>query len=213
MVSNKLKLIALLLLCAAGAGAQSFSFSDLIGQGGKDIKNMQAQLTALIALEKSTRQCYAMLKGEWSLIANWKNGELSLHQGYYTSLTRVNPEVKASTDLNSVQTEQQSIVSQFSSIQNLPGLSANEQNYVQAVNQAVLAELNKNLSDLQSVTTSGKLIMSDDERIQRVRRLTTAIKEAYLFTCNFCHNVKVLAAQRSQENNEVQTFNNVYENH
>jgi hypothetical protein len=213
--SKKLKGLCLLLcaLCFQHVKAQSFSFSDLFGQGGKNIRNMQAQIAALIALENSTRQCYNMLHSEWSAIGNFKNGEFTLHQGYYTSLNQVNPQVKSSTDINSVQGEQQSIVSQFKAISSLSGLSPGEQAYVKTAQQNLLADLNKNLDDLSAVLADGKLAMSDDERIRRVRQLTAAIKEEYLFTCHFCGQVRLLAITRNQDANDAQTLNNLYGNH
>jgi hypothetical protein len=207
------KLFLLLWLCGAGICAQAQTFAEWFSQGKTQIKYLQQQIVALIALENSTKQCYNMLHAEWSAIGNFKNGEFTLHQGYYTSLTQVNPQVKASTDVNSVQGEQQSIISQFNTIKNLSGLSADEQTYVAAVQQNLLTELNKNLDDLQTVLTGGKLTMSDDDRIKRIHELTNAIKEQYLFACNFCGQVRLLAIQHNQDNNEGHTLNNLYENH
>jgi len=201
----------LLALCFQPVKAQTFA--EWFSQGKTQIKYLQQQIAALIALENSTKQCYNMLHSEWSAIGNFKNGEFTLHQGYYTSLTQVNPQVKSSTDVNSVQGEQQSIVSQFNAISNLTGLSPDEQAYAKTVQQNLLADLNKNLDDLGSVLADGKLTMSDDERIQRIRQLTAAIKEEYLFTCHFCGQVWLLAITRNQDANDAQTLNNLYGNH
>src|ERR1700761_4767761 len=156
MESNKLKgkrlkakgLVCafLLLLSAPATYAQSFSFSDLFGQGKKEIKNTEQQLSALIAFESSVRQGYNMLHNEWSSIANWKNGEFGLHQTYYTSLSQVNPIVKNATDLTTMQSEQQSIISQFNSISSVSGLTVNEQTYIGSVQQNVLSQCSRDMT-------------------------------------------------------------------
>jgi hypothetical protein len=167
-------------------------------------------LSALIAFESQLRQGYNMLKNEWGAIANFKDGELGLHQTYYTSLSNVNPVVKSSTDITTITAEQQSISSQLTSISSLTGLTSSEQTYIQAVAQNVITECSKDLTDLQNVLTPGTLVMTDDERIQRINKLTAAIKDKYMFTCSFCNQVKLLAAQRSQGNNEIQTLSQYY---
>jgi len=109
-----------------------------------------------------------------------------------------------------MQSEQQSIISQFNSISNVNGLTASEQTYIGNVQQNVLSQCSRDMTDLQNVLTLGNLVMSDDERIQRINKLAAAIKDKYLFTCHFTAQVKLLAASRTQDNNEVQTLNQLY---
>lgn len=214
MESIKLKTICavscLLVLIATEGKAQSFSFSDLFGQGSKELKNMLQQIAALNAFETSVRQGYNMLHSEWSAIGNWKNGEFNLHQSYYTSLSNVNHVVKNSTDLASIQSQQQSIISQLNSINNVQGLSANEQSYVNAVAQNVISQCNNDLEELQKVLNPGQLTLSDDERIKRISQLTRRLQDKYLFTCNFTAQVKLLALSRIQENDQLQTERGLY---
>lgn len=199
--------------CFQPAKAQSFSFSDLFGQGAKDIKNMEAQIAALNAFETSVRQGYNMLHSEWTAIGNWKNGEFNLHQSYYTSLSNVNPVVKSSINMPTVQSQQQSIIAQLNSITNVNGLTPNEQSYVGAVSQNIISQCNTDLAELQKVMSNGQLTMSDDERIQRINQLSADIQDKYLFTCHFTTQVKLLAANRLQESNEVQAERSLYDIH
>jgi hypothetical protein len=197
-------------LCFQPVKAQSFSFSDLFGQGEKDIKNMEAQIAALNAFETSVRQGYNMLHSEWTAIGNWKNDEFNLHQSYYTSLSTVSPVVKDSVNLSTIQSEQQSIISQFNGANYVNGLTANEQSYVNDVAQSVITQCNSDLDELQKVLTSGTLQMSDDERIKRINQLTTSIQDKYLFTCHFTAQVKLLALSRTQETDQIQTERSIY---
>jgi hypothetical protein len=214
--AERLKLKAFCVMFCFGLCAFSFqpakaqTFAEWFSQGKTQIKYLEQQIAALNAFESQVRQGYQMLKNEWGAIANFKDGELGLHQTYYTSLSNVNPAVKNSTDITTITAEQQSISSQLSNIAGLNGLMPSEQTYIQAVAQNVISECAKDLTDLQTVLTPGQLVMSDDERIQRISKLTTAIKDKYVFTCNFCNQVKILAAQRSQGNNEIQTERSLY---
>jgi len=190
--------------------AQSFSFSDLFGQGEKDLKNMEAQIAALNAFEASIRQGYNMLHSEWTAIGNWKNGEFNLHQSYYTSLSRVNPVVKNSIDRGAVQSQQQSIISQLNSIANVNGLTVSEQRYINIVAQNVISQCNTDLDELQKVLAPGQLQMSDDERIKRINRLAASIQNKYLFTCHFTEQVRLLVLSRAQDNDQIQTERGLY---
>ncbi len=212
MELNKVKAflcgIALLLLSVTASHAQTFA--EWFSQKKTQIKYLTEQIAALNACETSLKQGYNMMKSEWGAIGNFKNGEFGLHQDYYNSLSQVNPQVKNSTDLPTIQAEQQSIIGQFSALQHLPGLSTSEQTYIGLVQQNIINQCAKDLTDLQAVLTSGNLVMTDDERIKRINQLTSAIKDKYLFTCSFSSQVRLLAIQRNQDNQSIQTLNQLY---
>jgi hypothetical protein len=190
--------------------AKAQTFAEWFSQKKTQIKYLTEQIAALNACETSLRQGYNMLHSEWSSIGNFKNGEFGLHQDYYNSLSQVNPQVKSSIDLTTIQSEQQSIISQFNALQHLTDLSASEQTYIGLVQQNVINQCAKDLTDLQTVLTSGNLVMTDDERIKRINQLTAAIKDKYLFTCSFCVQVRLLAIQHNRDNQNIQTLNQLH---
>ncbi len=200
----------LILVSANGSSAQSFSFADLFGQGSKEMKNMVAQIEALNAFQSSVMKGYQEMKSDWSAIENWKDGEYAFHLGYYNSLSQVKTVVAQSVSQSDIQAQQQSIIDQFNALKGLNGLTADEQPYISAVQQTVLAECSKAISDLQNVVTPGKLIMSDDERMKRIAKDADEVKDQYAFTSHFCTQVRMLAAQRTLENNEVQNLKPLY---
>jgi len=206
-----LKPLCCFLLCAFSFQlVKAQTFAEWFSQKKTQIKYLTEQIAALNACKTSLRQGYNMLHNEWSAIGNFKNGEFGLHQDYYNSLNQVNPSVKNSVDLITIQAEQQSIISQFNSVQHLSGLSTSEQSYIGQVQQNIISLCNKDLNDLQAVLSSGELVMTDDERIKRVNQLTAAIKDKYLFTCSFCVQARLLAIQRNQDNQSTQTLNQLY---
>ncbi|MHB8205916.1 hypothetical protein [Mucilaginibacter sp.] len=199
-----------LLLCATATSSNAQTFDEWFRQGKTQIKYLTQQIAALSAFESSVRQGYNMAKNEWGAIGNFKDGELNLHQGYYNSLSQVKPVVKNSTNLTAIQSEQQGINSQFNTLNGLAGLSAQEQTYIQSVAQNVIAECGKALDELQTVLTPGGLVMSDDERIKRISKISASIKDAYVFTCSFCTQVRLLAAQRNGDSNDASEMGNLY---
>jgi hypothetical protein len=202
--------VIVLLLSATATQTKAQTFDEWFQQGKTQIKYLVQQIAALNTCETSLRQGYNMARNEWGSIKNWKSSEFSLHQGYYNSLSQVNPQVKNSTDLTTIQSEQQSIISQFNDLGGLNGLTPQEQTYIQSVQQKLLDELNKDLDELQTVLTPGQLVMSDDERIKRINKVTAAIRDKYVFTCTFCRQVRVLVIQRNRESNDAAEIGNLY---
>lgn len=190
--------------------AKAQTFSEWFRQKKTQIKYLTDQVAALNAFETSVRQGYNELKSDWTAIGDFKNGEFSLHETYYQSLSRVNPEVAKSTDMAATQSEQQSIISQFNAIGSVSGLTEDELAYIRSVQQNIIAGCARDMADLQTVLSSGELSMSDDERIKRIAGISGDVRDKYLFTCHFCWEVRLLGIQRSRKNNESQTLNQWY---
>lgn len=197
-----------MILTATDCKAQTFA--EWFSQGKTQIKYLTQQIAALNACETSIRQGYNMLKGEWTSIGNFKNGEFGLHQSYYTSLSTVNPQVKSSPDISSITTEQQYIIAMLNAVQQVAGLTADEQGYIKTVAQNIFNECAKDLDKLNSVLKNGTLQMSDDERLKQIHSVQAAMLDKYQFTQSFCNSIRLMAAQRNQESNETQTLNKLY---
>jgi hypothetical protein len=190
--------------------AKAQTFDEWFNQKKTQIKYLTQQIAALNAFERSVKQGYDIAKNEWASIGSFKNSEFGLHQNYYNSLSQVNPLVKNSVDLTGIQTERRSIISQFNALNNLTGLSAVEQRYIQSVGQNLVAEFDKDMDELQTVLTPGKLVMTDDERIERINKVSASMKDKYVFACAFCTQVKILAAQRNQDSDGNEALQKLY---
>lgn len=197
-----------MILTATDSKAQTFA--EWFSQGKTQIKYLTQQIATLNACETSIRQGYNMLKGEWTSIGNFKNGEFGLHQSYYTSLSTVNPQVKSSPDISSLATEQQYIIAMLNAVQQVAGLTNDEQGYVKTVAQNIFNDCTKDLDKLNSVLKNGTLQMSDDERLKQIHSVQVAMLDKYQFTQSFCNSVRLMAAQRNQDSNETQTLNKLY---
>jgi len=190
--------------------AKAQTFDEWFAQSKTQIKYLIQQISALYTCERDLKQGYHIVTSELSSIRNFTGGEYGLHQRYYNSLSHVNPLVKNSTDMAAIQSEQQSIINQFNAINDLSGLSAAEQAYIQNIAQNIMAECNIDMEELQMVLTPGKLVMSDDERIKRINKITASIKDKYVFTSSFCTQVRVLVVQRGSDGNTNGTLQKLY---
>ena len=210
MASIKSAAIWLLLIASTTVTkAQSFSFGDLFGQAGKQKKNYEAQLLALQAFESELKQAYNVIRNGLSGIRDINTAELNAHNAYYQSLKQPGNAVKNNPQVQDILTWQSWIVKSFN--QSFTGLTDDEQNYIRAVRDNLLAGCNADLTCLQNLLTAGEWQMTDDERLKRLSKIHAAVLDRYEFTRGFCNAAKVLAAQRQQGMNETQTLKDISE--
>lgn len=206
-----IKYIGILLLFSASVNAQSFSFSDLFGQANKQKNYYMQQIAAYNALESEIKMGYGVMKNGLGGIANINTAELNAHTAFYNSLKTPSVAVKSNTQVKDILTYQTYISNAFS--QSFAGLTNDETNYVVSVKTQILSDCNKDLNDLQSLLTAGKLQLSDDERLKRMNTIHTAMLDKYQFTQSFTNSLKMLAVGRQQSMNDTQTLQSLYENH
>ena len=180
------KLTVLLLLIAAGAEAQGFSFGDLFGQAGKQKKYYLQQLAAYQAFESELKQGYNVIKHGLGGIRDINTAELQAHTAYYQSLRAVSGPVKNSSQVPDILNWQTEIVASFS--QSFNGLTTDEQSYLTIVKQNLFGECNKDLTDLQNLLSDDALQMTDDERLKRLAQIHAAMLDKYQFTRSFCNS-------------------------
>ena len=200
-----------LLLLATSANAQSFSFSDLFGQASKQKNYYLQQIAAYNALHAELKQGYNVMKHGLGGIRDINTAELNAHTAYYTSLKTPSASVKNNNQVKDIVAYQSYINAAFS--QNFTGLTPDESNYVQSVKTGVFAACNKDISDLQNLLATGKLEMSDDERLKRLNAIHAGMLDKYEFSQSFTHSLKILAIRRQQQSNDAQTLTNLYANH
>lgn len=204
--SLSLGLIGLLSAFSLRLSAQSFS--DLFGQASKQKQYYLQQLAAYEMFRSDLKQGYGVMKHGLNGIRDINAAELSAHTVYYQSLKQPGSAVKNSSQVQDILQWQQQIATSFN--QNFRGLTADEQNYISAVQHSLLKACNDDLLNLQSVLGAG-LQMTDDQRLQRLDHIHAAMQDKYRFSQSFCNSVRLLAAQRQQEINESQTLKTLYE--
>ena len=186
--------------------AQSFSFSDLFGQANKQKQYYLQQIAAYNAFESELKMGYNVMKHGLSGIAAINTAELNVHHTYYQSLEQPSAQVKNSTQVRDIIGWQSSIMTQFSTLGQVAGLTADEAIYISLVQTNLLKGCNDDMTDLQNLLQAGTLQMTDDQRLRRLAQLHTDMLDKCQFTQSFCNSVRLLAAQRQQGSNELQTL-------
>jgi hypothetical protein len=207
-----IKKITLLVLLAAGSfrlSAQSFSFGDLFGQSGKQKNYYLQQIAAYQAFESELKQGYNVVRNGLSGIRDINTAELQAHNAYYTSLKQPGSSVKSNAQVQDILNWQTEINSCFAP--SFTGLTTDEQNYTATVKTGLLQACNADLTDLQNLLQGGTLQMTDDERLKRLAKIHAAMLDKYEFTRSFTGSIRLLLAQRQQDNNQTQTLKSIYE--
>ncbi len=104
-----------------------------------------------------------------------------------------------------------SILKAFNAIANSGYLSADQLGYLSDVREKVNSECASDLKELLLVITSGKLEVSDDERIKRLNRIYSSMQDKSAFTQDFCSDVGLLIRQKENEQEAIKRLRRYYE--
>ncbi len=75
----------------------------------------------------------------------------------------------------------------------------------------MLDECGKDLEELLLVITSGKVEMTEDERIKRLDNVYAAIRDKSAFTQHFTGQVQTLVSQKENEQRSINQTRRLYE--
>ncbi|MFT3948150.1 MAG: TerB family tellurite resistance protein [Agriterribacter sp.] len=159
---------------------------------------------------------YEIISGGYKTIKNISEGNFKLHQIFLDGLMEVSPAVKNYRRVADIINYQLLIVKEYKSAFNRfktsEWFNADEIDYINGVYSNLFNLSLKNLDDLLTVTMSGKLRMSDDERLAEIDKIYEDMQDKLLFLRSFNSNTSVLALQRERESrdiNRVQQYYNV----
>ena len=193
-------------IAMAGKG-QSFSFSDLFNQAGKQKQYYLQQIAAYEAFESELKMGYNVIQHGLTGIAVINTAELNAHGAYYQSLQQVSQAVKSNPKVQDIMTLQSAIIKSFSA--SFPGLSTEEQSYIRLVQTDLLNACNEDMTALQNLLAPGTLQLTDDQRLSRLNRIHAAMLDKYEFCQSFCNSVRLLQFQKQQETNDLQTLKEI----
>ncbi|HWJ27329.1 MAG TPA: hypothetical protein VNS32_12360, partial [Flavisolibacter sp.] len=141
-------------------------------------------------------------------------GNFNLHQAFLDHLLEVNPMVrnyKRVADIVSLQIRIVATYKQtFKQFKASGKFRPEEIQYMSQVYVNLFSQSFKNLEDLTMVLTTGKLRMSDDERIGAIDTIWKEIEEEWTFLRHFNGQAKVLAIQRVKEAGDINSLKGIY---
>lgn len=199
-------LCVLLFLCTKKSYAQEQEIQQLL----LDVEKL-AQLKNILA---DLKKGYEILSGGYQTIKNISEGNFNLHQAFLDGLLQVSPVVRNYKRVADIISLQIKIVSDYKkAFQQLKGSGQflpDEIDYLGEVYSGLLNRSLKNLEDMATILTAGKLRLSDDERIGAIDNLWKEMEEEWIFLRHFNDEAKLLALQRTKEATDIGQLKNQY---
>src|SRR5690242_2365909 len=195
---KKVRLTILVMLLFHVASAQTLA--EWFQQKKTQIQYLGDQIAALKAYAVIAKKGYAIAKSGLATIGNIKKGDFAVHSNYFSSLAKVNPNVKAYTKIAGIISMQIAIVKecqkQRKDIQRSGEFNSNEIVYLEKVFDNLLQGCTEIMNQLIAVTTDGLLEMKDDERIQNIDKLYEQMQDRWLFMQGFGNTNSTMMLQR-----------------
>lgn len=172
------------------------------------------QIAALRTYVDYAAKGYKTVKNGLNFISDAKKGEVNLHSDYFASLLSINPKVRNYTRVAEIISLQVKILKTykrtFKNLQNDDLFHGSELDYIERTFNRLLESYDESIDTLLLLTTSTKLEMKDDERIERIDKLYEAVSEDYAFCEKFSGEIKVLALSKAKEKNDSRQSGELY---
>lgn len=201
-----------LMLCAAHSHAQTWD--EWFKQKKTQKKYLLQQIAALQVYLGYVKDGYGIARKGLNTISRIKDGDMKLHELFFSERRAVNPLVKQYSRLEDIIVLQERIASLSGELrgkaQANPWLSISERKYVTEVLASLLSDGAATLDDALNVATPGKLEMTDDERIARIDLLHQSTQDQYAFVQHFSGQLGILTTERAREVREAKHMRLLY---
>ncbi|WP_316753275.1 hypothetical protein [Pedobacter gandavensis] len=214
MASNRLiKIIVLTCLLSALTVqiSQAQTFAEFFKQKKTQKKYLLQQIAALQVYIGYAKKGYDIANSGLQTIKDITGGEFSLHSAFITSLKTVSPVIRKHIKVAEILEYQIRIGKVFGTVKYSPYLTTSNQLYVLSVHEKVINECGKDLEELLLVITSGKVEMSDEERMRRLDSIYESMVDKYAFTMDFIGQVMVMINQAEKEEQFINQLRRNYE--
>ena len=182
---RKIFSIAIVLFICNTAGAQGF-----FNQKGAWIKNQVKQIALWQVYLTDIRKGYEIARDGLAAIEKIKRGDFQLRQDRFNSLGLVSQPVKNYSKTGDI-LQMHSIIKKL--------YIKGDDDYVNAVFTQLIKFSDRDLEQLSLLLSPGNYVMTDDERIRKIDRLYSDMKDKYCFAVSFTNDLKVRALQQSKE--------------
>jgi DNA repair ATPase RecN len=204
------RIIVLLFVLMVGANeksnAQVYELERLI----LDIEKLSQLKSILSDLYKG----YEILKTGYTTIKDISEGNFNLHKTFLDGLLAVSPVVQKYERVADIIDLQARIVKEYKSAMNRyrqnVHFNPDELEYIGNIYSNLVDKSVKNLENLISVLTAGELRMNDAQRLKSIDGIYADTKDQFLFLRHFDNSTDLLAMNRSNEANDIQTLRNLH---
>lgn len=202
------KLIVIMIMCSMSV--QLNAQSDEVQQLLLNIEKL-AQFKKIL---KNMKNGYQIIFKGYTAVKDISQGNFNLHKTFLDGLMQVSPAVKKYKRIADIISYQLRIAKEyklaFNRFKEEKQFTIDEIDYLGKVYGNLFNESLKSLDELSMVITSGKLRMSDDERLQAIDKIYLAVEEQYSFLKEFTNNSNLLSLQRKAERAEIEMSRRLY---
>lgn len=190
------------------------TFDEWFEQNKTRKKYNAEQIAALQTYIGYAEEGYTIVESGLGVIREMKTGEFNLHMAFYEALRSVSPVVANMAEVVEIVAVETAMVQRWtgalSRYRGSPGLTGDELVYVGNVYAAVLKDGLEDLGALLSLLTPGELVMSDDQRMEGIRKLDEAMKGRYGMTVAFTDRVDLVSVLRVSAGADLGTVKGLY---
>jgi hypothetical protein len=198
-------LLAIVLLSISCLQAQTWG--EWFKQKKTQLKYLGEQIAALKVYGDYVKKGYNIAHGGLETINKFKRGEFDLHNKYFNSLAEVSPTVRRYVKIAQAIELQKEIITIYQECYRETRKSkwhyGNDVEYVGSVFGNVLNLCSSTLDGLITVATSGKLELTERERISRIDILYEDMQRHYTFARQFSEEVRMIGKSRMQESDDA----------
>ncbi|MNN28522.1 hypothetical protein D3C81_1420950 [compost metagenome] len=172
------------------------------------------KLTQFKRILSDMKDGYKILEGGYNTVKDISEGNFNIHKQFLDGLMQVSPSVRKYRKVSLIIEYQIKIIKEYKTaftqfkqtdIFRTGELASIETTYTNVINQSL-----KNLDELTMVISSGKLRMSDDERINAIDRIFEEMEDKLLFIRRFNKQTALTVLQRQKEKTEIKNLQNLY---
>lgn len=159
---------------------------------------------------------YEILAKGYGMVKDVAQGNFSLHEVFLDALFEVSPAVRKYHKIADIVEMQVKVVQRYKKayerFKQSGQFSPEELLYLGRVYGRLTDQSLKNVEDLLSVVTAGKLRMSDEERLAAIDAIHAEVLDQLRFLGDFTSRTTLLAAQRQRESGEVNRVKALHQN-
>jgi hypothetical protein len=202
------KLIVILIMCS-----MSFQLKAQSEEVQQLLLNIE-KLSQFRKILKNMKDGYQIIFKGYTAVKDISQGNFNLHKIFLDGLMQVSPAVKKYKRIADIISYQLRIAKEYKLAYNRfkeeRQFTIEEIDYLGKVYGNLFNESLKALDELSMVITSGKLRMSDDERLQAIDKIYLSVEEQYTFLKEFTNNSNLLSLQRKAEKAEIEMSRRLY---
>lgn len=191
--------------------SQAQTFAEFFKQKKTQKKYLLQQIAALQVYIGYAKNGYNIASSGLQTIKDITGGEFDLHSAFISSLKTVTPVIRKHVKVAEIIEYQIRIGKAFRTVKYSPYLSVANQLYVIGVHEKVIQECGKDLEELLLVITSGKVEMTDEERMRRLDSIYESMTDKYAFTMDFIGQVTVMINHAEKEEQFINQIRKNYE--